>query len=186
MTIEQIATNIQQRGGETVPMLIGMEGYGGSGKTTLAQKLAALLGDACVIGMDDFIVQDKLAEPSWDGGAFDRDRLERQVLQPAGRGQPIAYQRLDWATNTLSNPITIPSVTYVIVEGISAYHPSIERYYDFKIWVNTSLATARARGQARDGSSVNAAYWDLWARNDIAYQKQYHPERRADFVIEND
>ncbi len=183
--IERIATGIKQRSGKTKPLLIGIEGYGGSGKTTLAQELAAALGDAYVISMDDFIVKEKLAEPSWDGGAFDRDRLERQVLRPAHDGQPIAYQRLDWEKNTLSAPMTVPAVSYLIIEGISAYHPSIEGYYDVKLWVETPLAIAQARGHARDGSSENAAYWERWAQNDIAYQQQYHPEARADYVVAN-
>jgi len=185
MTIEHIATAIKQRARKTRPVLIGIEGYGGAGKTTLAQKLAAALGDARVISIDDFIVKEKLVEPSWDGGAFDRDRLERQVLCPARHGEPAAYQRLDWETNILSAPMAVPAVTYLIVEGISAYHPSIERYYDVKIWIETPIASAQARGHTRDGSSENAAYWELWAQNDLAYQRQYHPEARADFIWVN-
>ncbi|HET9109333.1 MAG TPA: hypothetical protein VFN78_00780 [Ktedonobacterales bacterium] len=185
MTIERIAASIKQQGEKTKPVLIGIEGYGGAGKTTFAQKLAAALGDAFVVSLDDFIVKEKLAEPSWDSGAFDRERLARQVLRPAHDGQPIAYQRLDWGTDTLSDPVIVPEVAYLIVEGISAYHPSLERYYDVKIWVETPLAIAEARGHARDGGSENAAFWELWAQNDIAYQQQYHPEARADVVYVN-
>ncbi|HLY31265.1 MAG TPA: hypothetical protein VKQ36_09560 [Ktedonobacterales bacterium] len=185
MSIEHIAAKITHLAGKTKPILIGIEGYGGSGKTTIAQQLANALGDASMISLDDFIVKEKLAEPSWDGGAFDRARLERQVLRPARYGQPVAYQRLDWATNTLGDPVAVPSVTYLIIEGISAYHPSIEQYYDFKIWIETPLATAQARGHARDGSNENVGYWELWAQNDIAYQQQYHPEQRADIVFVN-
>lgn len=181
-SIENILAEIKQRGGSKQPILIGIEGFGGSGKTTLAQTLAAALGDAYVISIDDFIVKEKLAQPSWDGGAFDHARLERQVLLTARQGQSIAYQRLDWNTNTLSEPVVVPAVAFLIVEGISAYHPSIEQYYDFKIWVETPLAIAKERGHARDGSNENAAYWDLWARNDLVYQERYHPEARADFV----
>ena len=186
MTLEEIATAIRWRGRKKKPMLIGIEGYGGSGKTTIAQKLAALLGSAFVISIDEFIVKEKLAERSWDSGVFDRDRLERQILRPAQHGQPIAYQRLDWATNTLGDPIAIPAVTYLIVEGISVYHPSIERYYGFKIWIEAPLATAQAHGHARDGSSEHAAYWELWAQNDVAYKQKHHPERRADCLFVND
>lgn len=185
MTIEDIAATIKRQRKSTNPCLIGIEGCGGSGKTTLAQALAGTLAYAYVVSIDDFIVKEKLAEPSWDLGAFDRGRLERQVLRPARNGEPIAFQRLDWATNTLCSPIPVPAVSYLIVEGISAYHPVIERYYDFKIWVDTPLATAQARGHARDGGSENAAYWDLWAQNDLAYQQQYHPEARADFIYLN-
>jgi uridine kinase len=151
----------------------------------VAHQLAIALGNAFVVGIDDFIVKDKLTEPSWDNGVFDRDRLERQVLAPARNGQPVRYQRLDWATNTRGEPVEVPNVDYLIVEGITAYHPTIERYYDVKIWIETPLEVAAHRGRARDGSAENAAYWDLWARNDRAYQRRYHPERRADYVYHN-
>jgi len=154
-------------------------------KTTIAQKLATVLSNAYVVNIDDFIIKDKLAEPSWDEGAFDRARLEQQVLLPAHHGQLIAYQRLDWGSNTLVGPVIVPYVTNLIVEGISVYHPSIERYYDFKIWVDTPLAVAQERGHARDGSNEDAQYWGLWAQNDAAYQKKYHPELRADFILAN-
>ncbi|HEX7368067.1 MAG TPA: hypothetical protein VF261_00215, partial [Candidatus Saccharimonadales bacterium] len=70
------------------------------------------------------------------------------------------------------------------VEGISCYHPDIARYYDYKIWVDTSIETAKERGRARDGNNENAQYWDLWAENDLRYQQKYHPEQVADFVCE--
>ncbi|MGO8948498.1 MAG: hypothetical protein ACLQUY_12725 [Ktedonobacterales bacterium] len=135
------------------------------------------------MSIDDFIVKEKLIEPSWDNGTFDLERLEKQVLLPASRGLPVSYQRLEWETNTLGDPVMIPEGDYLIVEGIASYHPSIEHYYDCKIWIDTPLEVAQKRGHARDGSNENAGYWDLWARNDIAYQQKYHPEQRADYVL---
>jgi uridine kinase len=185
MHVQHIASDIRQKRGTTRPILIGIDGYGGSGKTSVAAHLAATLGNAFVVAVDDFIVKEKLTEPSWENGVFDRDRLERQVLAPARNGQPIRYQRLEWGTNTLSEPVVVPDIDYLIVEGITAYHPTIEHYYDFKIWIETPLELASQRGHARDGSSENAAYWGLWAKNDIAYQRHWHPERRADYVFIN-
>jgi uridine kinase len=182
MDIEPIATAIRRKRSARRPLLIGIEGYGGSGKSTLARQLATALGNAFVVALDDFIVKDKLTAPSWDSGVFDRDRLERQVLAPARNGQPMRYQRLDWETNTLGELVEVPDVDYLIVEGITAYHPTIERYYDIKIWIETPLKVAAHRGQARDDSAENAAYWALWTTNDRAYQRAYHPKRRADYV----
>src|SRR5262245_57567712 len=99
MHVEHIVTDLKQKRGTKRPILIGIEGYGGSGKTTVAEQLAAALGNAFVVAVDDFIVKEKLTEPSWENGLFDRDRLERQVLAPAINGQPIRYQRLNWGTN---------------------------------------------------------------------------------------
>lgn len=182
--ITNIAATIKKQS-TSKPMLIAIEGYGGSGKTTVAEALKEQLKDAYVISMDDFIIKARLAEPSWDKGAFDRERLEQQVLIPATTGKDVAYQKLIWESDTLSKPVTVPKVAYLIVEGISSYHPNIAKYYDYKIWVDTPMELAKERGHARDGSNENAQHWDLWAQNDLAYQQKCHPEERADFVIDN-
>lgn len=184
MTVEKIAATIKSRPG-TFPILIGIEGFGGSGKTTFANKLKDTLGNSYVVSIDEFIVKEKITESSWDKGGFDRDRLERQVLKPAKSGMSIQYQELLWEKNTLSEPKIVPAVDYLIIEGISCYHPDIAHYYDHKVWINTPMKLAKQRGHARDGSNENAQHWDLWAENDLRYQKKYHPEKSADFVFDN-
>lgn len=184
-TLESIAGSIASRLPMRSPVLVAVEGFGGSGKSTFAEKLKSLLGNAFVVSIDDFIVKEHLAEPSWDKGSFDRRRLEKQVLVPATTGQNVEYQQLIWSTNTLSAPVLVSKVDFLIVEGISAYHPDIAHYYDFKIWVDTPINIAKERGHAREASNENAAFWDLWAANDLAYQQKYHPELIADFVYDN-
>jgi uridine kinase len=186
MTVQDIANQITNTETNTHPVLIGVEGFGGSGKTTFATKLCEVLGSAYVVNIDGFIVKEKITEPSWDKGGFDRQRLEKQVLLTATTQQSVQYQELIWETNKLSAPKVVPSVDYLIVEGISCYHPDIAHYYDFKIWVDTPIKLAKQRGRARDGSNENAQYWDLWAENDIAYQAKYHPEQQADFIYKTD
>ena len=167
------------------PILIAIEGYGGSGKSTLAEKLKDLLPRTEIIKIDSFIIKEKAqnAEP-WEE-VFDRKRLEKQVLEPANLNHTISYQRLDWANNVLGSNITLPHVKYLIVDGITSYHPEIEHYYAFKIWVNTSLDIAKRRGQLRDSDNENAKLWSKWAKRDLDYQQKYHPEKRSDFVIDN-
>lgn len=185
MIASEIAASIQGGKHASKPVLVAIEGFGGSGKTTFANKLSSSLGNAYVVNIDDFIVKDKLAEPSWDMGAFDLERLERQVLIPATTQQPISYQELLWETNSLSEPKHVPEVDYLIVEGITSYHPSIAAYYDYKIWVDTPIDIAKARGRARDAGNENEEEWDMWAEMDLTYQQKYHPESLADFTVEN-
>lgn len=143
------------------PAISAIDDFGGSDKSILAYILLRILPSIIVAHMDDFIVKDKLTEPSWDNGAFDRGRLEKQVLNPIRQKKTVKYQKLIWNTNTLSVFVEMPHSDIVIVEGISAYHPSIVHYYDYKIWVQTPINVAKARGNARDNSNENAQHWNL-------------------------
>lgn len=186
MNINEIVKNIKKRFDEThKPILIALEGYGGSGKSTLAEELKNILPNSEVIKIDSFIIKDKAQDAEAWEEVFDRKRLEKQVLEPASLGTTVSYQRLDWAKNELGANITLPTVDYLIVDGISSYHPDIEHYYSFKIWVETPINIAKNRGQLRDSDNENAKLWDKWADCDLAYQQKYHPEQRADFVINN-
>jgi len=185
MTVEQIATEIKQKQISHKPVLIAVEGFGGASKSTVAQQLKKALGNTYVIGIDDFIVKERLLETSADEVLFDRKRLEQQILMQVHNGQPTTYQRLEWVDNKLSEPIEVPTTDYLIIEGISTTHPDIEEYFDYKVWVNTPIEVAKQRGRLRDAGNENEVHWDLWAKNDLAYQAKYHPELKADFVIDN-
>lgn len=166
------------------PALIAIGGFGGSGKSTLAAALQKTLPSIEVVSFDDFIVKAKILDP-WDKGAFDRVRLEEQVLKPFIEGRPVNYQKLMWETDTLSELMELPKADVVIVEGISSYHPDIAHYYDLKIWVETSIGTAKERGRARAGENETTQHWDLWAKNDLAYKEEFHPEQVADVTFIN-
>jgi uridine kinase len=185
MHIGKIASTIKSSYAPQKPTIIAIDGFGGSGKTTKARELCAALGSAYIVSIDDFIVKDKILEPAWDSGAFDYARLKEQVLVPASKQQPIHYQSLLWDVNKLSGFKEVPSVDYLIIEGISCTHPSIAKYYTYIIWVDTPIDVAKARGQLRDHGNENEDKWDLWAANDLAYQAKYHPEAKADFIISN-
>lgn len=182
-SLTQVVSELRLRRQPGSVFLIAIEGFGGSGKSTFAVSLKEGLGSAFVVNIDDFIVKERITDPSWDKGAFDRRRLEKQVLIPASGNQPVSYQRMIWETNLLSEPIIVPKVDFLIVEGISSYHPDIAHHYGFKIWIDTPIEVARDRGRARDGDNENAQHWDLWAASDLAYQEHFHSELVADLVV---
>lgn len=186
MDIKSVVAQIKQTElTHPFPVIVGIEGFGGSGKTTLSKELGDALGRAYVIHIDDFIVKSKLTEPAWDTGVFDHSRLEEEVLKPALSGKAITYRKLVYADNSLSQPIRVPDIDYLIIEGISCYIPQLVNYYDFKIWIDTPIQTAKERGQARAGTHGSAEDWAAWANIDILYQQKYHPELLADFTITN-
>jgi uridine kinase len=185
MTVEEVVRSIKRKSSDHKPVLVAVDGFGGSGKTTIANKLRDLLGSAYVIPIDDFIVKERLGERSAEQPYFDRARLEQQLLIPASNGRPVKYQRLEWVENKLSEPIEVPKADYLIIEGITTCHPDLAKYYDYKIWVEAPIEIAKQRGKQRDADNENEPHWDLWAANDLAYAEKYHPEQHVDFVIIN-
>ncbi len=185
MNVDDIAREIKKVDKSNKPVLIAIEGFGGSGKSTTARKLKGAVGRAYVVKTDDFIIKEKLTLVSPDMECYDLERLEKQVLASAHQGAAITYQILDWVTNKLGEPVQIPAVDYIIVEGITAYFPTIDKYYDYKIWIDAPIDVANQRGKKNDAGTENEQYWDLWSKNDLAYREKYQPEQRADFVIDN-
>lgn len=181
--VDEVVAQITDLRDARTPVLVSIDGAGGSGKSTLAAAIAERLGsDAVVIPMDDFIVRDRILDDSWEAG-WDRHRLVEQVIDPLLRGKPIAYQRLDWASNSLSDPIMLPHAEVVVIEGITTLHPTLAPHFDLTVWVETDAALALERGRARDAGNENAQHWELWSSNDARYRADHTPQTRADLIV---
>ncbi len=185
MTVSDISSKIKKTPTNHKPVIIAVEGFGGSGKSTFSRKLKEVLGDAYVIETDDFFINDKPSDA--DKTNFDRKRLEEQVLRPLRNGRLAAYQRLEYITNTLTEPVKVPNVSYLIIEGVSSFHPSILEYMDYKIWIEAPRDVAEERMRKRD-KDVEIDTDDLrehWTKTYQEYVDLYHPEKMADFVFDN-
>lgn len=105
------------------PVLV-IDGHCGSGKTTLARQLAALL-QAPVIHMDDFFLpfalrtQKRLSEA---GGNVDYERFAAEVLPKIGRNAAFSYGKFDCSDGTIT-PALCPAAPIRIVEGTYSMHP---------------------------------------------------------------
>jgi len=185
MKFDDILDAIKKLKHSTGPILIGIEGFGGAGKSTLAHKLKDALGNSYIIQTDDFVIHEKLTLVSPDMECYDLKRLEEEVLTPVTTGKTAHFRKLNWDTFELGEPIEVPTADYIIVEGITAFYPSIAKYYDFKIWVDTPIEVATQRGREKDAGTVNEQHWDLWSKNDLAYKAKYRPEEVADAVFTN-
>src|SRR5205085_2679991 len=109
------------------PIIVVVSGFGGSGKSTLAEKLKEELGDAEIVSLDAFIV-DQLQKRSEDWDGFDRERFRSQVLDPATRGETVEYEEYDWSTNKIAGWRSLSKSKYLIVEGCSLLHPDLLQF----------------------------------------------------------
>jgi uridine kinase len=153
---------------------VGIDGFGASGKTTLAARVAAALPRAVVIHNDDF------ARPELPG--WDRDRFVRQVVEPLLAGRPGCYQRWDFDTDTGAEWHPVPVGVPVIVEGVSATDVRLPVPWDVTLWIEVPESVRRARIAERDGPALAHRWLTDWIPMEEAYAAEQRPWDRVDLV----
>jgi uridine kinase len=166
--------------------VVGVSGFGGAGKTTLASALAARLDKAAVVPGDEFMRARPCAQRSDDWSCIDRERLLDQVLGPAKRGGPVTYQVFDAELRTLGPWVSVDDESVPIVEGVGLFHPDLAGCFDLRVWVEVSLSDATAQGIWRDTHVWHNPQRDLWEQvwepNDADFFARFRPDRAADIL----
>ena len=165
------------------PVFISVDGHGGSGKSTFAQKLAHQLG-AQVIHIDDFTGQD--AADDW------YKSLLTNVIEPALAGAvTLSYSRAKWWPEHHPDPVVNQPVTPImIIEGVCSSRNELREYLSLKVFVDTPRAICIERGLARDrgmGGKSDAeivALWKQWLIWDDQYFAKDNPQAAADLQVD--
>ncbi|CAM5506312.1 Para-aminobenzoate synthase OS=Streptomyces glaucescens OX=1907 GN=SGLAU_05765 PE=4 SV=1 [Streptomyces glaucescens] len=76
--------------------LVAVDGHAGSGKSTFAAELAAALGGAPVLHLDDIASHEELFD--WTGPLLD------QVIEPLREGTTARYAPYDWRARRFGRP----------------------------------------------------------------------------------
>lgn len=168
-------------------VFVGIDGLGASGKSTLAKQLAAAMGDAYLVHVDDFYLpsshrHERLGEV---GSLFDLPRLSEQVIVPGASGEALRYQRYDWGQDGLTQWIDIPSGAPIVLEGVFCLAAQLRDAYTFKIWCRADPMLRLTRGLARDGEEARSTWVDIWMPAEDEYAVSQHPERIADLVVDS-
>ncbi|MFJ8039685.1 uridine kinase [Kitasatospora sp. NPDC096147] len=154
--------------------LVAVDGHAGSGKTTFADRLAAALGGAPVVHLDDLATH---AEPfGWP------ERLRAQVLEPLAHGRTAVHGVYDWVERRFATTRQIPPAPVVLVEGVGAGRRELRPHLAALVWMDLDQATARARGERRDGPEL-AEYWAGWARAETAHFAADPSRPHADLLV---
>ena len=142
-------------------LLIGIDGLGGSGKTTYALNLQHQLKNAIVIHLDDFIHTRKVRYneqfESWYCYYYLQwryDYLIEKLLEPLRNGLAVhdTIELYDKTTDSYRmQKFDIPVGTTVIVEGVFLQRPELRAYFDKVIYLETDRETRITRALDRDG-----------------------------------
>lgn len=209
--IEQIAIRINRDvkkwAQQHKKLVIVIDGYTGSGKTSVANKIAELNPNCLVIHLDDFIkhwknrkqmmnnAQDraKVFEYSW----YRYDTIKRLVKAFLIGKRRIRLKVYDFDKNEFIVRIFDMSDNILIIEGIFLIRPRRKRntIRIKRVFLKTNPKKAEARHFAQEKKRWGSAYLpedhpDSYFRDFKVAYKRYldrcNPEQRADLVINVD
>lgn len=160
-----------------------VDGRSGSGKTTFAERAAALTGGA-VVHTDDL---------AWHHDAVAWDDLARDhVIGPWRRGEPVDHRPPGWVARGRHGSVTVPDgVRVLVLEGVGAGRASLATHADAVVWVQSDRDEARERGLRRDvelGRTREEAerFWDEWMTAEEPFLAGDRPWDRAALVVTGD
>src|SRR4051794_14963400 len=138
----RITAAITRRAAGRPRTLVGIDGPGAAGKSTLAGLLRAGLEPAAVVQVDDFYLPSAVrgSRAGEIGALFDLPRLASQVVLPAAAGCAFRYQRYDWDTDTLTDWVEVPAAGPVIIEGVYCLQRQFRDAYTFAIFCQADAA----------------------------------------------
>lgn len=161
ITIHDLARRLRALPPSLGPVrLIGVDGHAGSGKSTFAGHLAAALGGAPVLHLDDIATHDELF--SWTA------RLTAQVIEPLGRGESARYSPYDWTLRAFGPPRVLPPAPVLLVEGVGAGRRALRPHLAALLWMELPAPESWARGRRRDGEAQRE-FWDGWTEAERAH-----------------
>ena len=169
--VQALASCVAPNGART--RIVGIDGHGGAGKTTLASALADELG-AQVVHTDDFA--------SWSNPVNWWPQLRETVLAPLVAGHAAAYEPTQWG-EAKPAPILIRAGGLVLLEGVTATRREFRPYLAYAIWVETPRELCLQRGLARDGDDAGDQ-WQSWLAEEVRYVERQQPHLRADAIVD--
>ncbi|MDO8603977.1 MAG: hypothetical protein Q7K40_01015 [bacterium] len=200
---KKINENIQTWGKDHAKLVVAIDGYAGSGKTTVADYGAKNNPDVLVLHLDDFIKHWKVRKKSIDN-AEDKSSvfeynwyrycdLEKIVKQfkSKKRGM-VKYRAYDYDTNEFATARTLDlSKKVLVIDGIFLLHPEhkINKLWDKRVYLDVDFVKADKMRVAREKKKWGKRYLpenhlDNWTRYfKVAYRryvKDYKPQKYAD------
>ncbi|QIS16698.1 uridine kinase [Nocardia arthritidis] len=180
--------------------LVAVDGPTGAGKTSfgheLAERIAGTGRQVLRASLDDFKrpwrdrhLYDRESGEGYYRNAFDYDAVARLLLEPLGPGGSgdCALCGIDPLTQIDHSAVRTQAAddAVLIVDGVFALRPEINRYWNYRIWLAVNAETAFRRGVERDGADAADVHRDRYAVAEQVYVDEVDPARRADIVIDN-
>jgi uridine kinase len=168
-------------------VVVAIDGATASGKTILADAVAAQLDGCEIVHADDFYrpmpdnERERLDAEQGYRRYFDWERLREQVLVPLRDGRAARYQIYDWGTGHLGAWREIRPGTVVLVEGVYSARPELAPYYHFAVLVDTPRAICLQRAMERGQNPYERIL--RWRAAEDFYLSTTRPQDRVQLVV---
>lgn len=191
---DAIAAEIDRRQiDRSTPLLVALDGRSGTGKSTLARIVAALVA-ATVVESDDFYAGGTDADwaarsvPERIAQVIDWRRLKTEVLVPLRAGRTATYHPFNFKTGCglAPEPVRCEPAPVIILDGVYSGRPELADLVDLAVLVEmTKDAERRHRLIAREGEMFMTAWHAIWDDAETAYFAEVRPRDTFDLVVTN-
>ncbi len=146
------------------PFLLAVDGRSSSGKSTLAERIAALLPGTAIVHTDD--VAWWHSRFGWD------DLLLAGIIEPLRRGEAVDYRPPAWDARGRPGSITVPAdAELVVIEGVGAGRASLAERVDAVIWVQSDLDITERRNRDRvETGELDLAGYEGWMSEEVRFR----------------
>jgi hypothetical protein len=159
------------------PRVVAIDGRGGAGKSTLAERLRTITPASAVVHTDDI---------AWHQAFFDwGDLMAENVLQPLHRGEAVEYRPPAWIDRDRPGVIRVPAAVDVVwVEGTGIIRHELARWTDASIWLQADVDEQERRLVARDGNSpAQQQHIADWLAEELPFLLREQPWAKATIIV---
>lgn len=175
--LADVVRRLREEAPDGRPLLVAVDGRGGAGKSTLAERLRRIVPRSEVVHTDDI---------AWNHAYFDwGDLLVENVLAPLHRGEPVTFRPTAWVEHDRPGAIQVASGLDVVwIEGTGIIREQCAPWIDASIWVQGDLDEQERRLVARDGDSGSRQrHVAAWLAEELPFLLRERPWRRATVVV---
>ncbi len=185
---------------------VAIDGLTAAGKTSLGHELARVLArrgrPVLRASLDDFKrpwnerhLYDRESGEGYYRNAFDHDAACRLLLEPSGPAGDglVSLCSIDPITQIEHSAVKtpMPSNGVLIVDGVFAFRPEIDSFWDLRVWLEIDAELSVRRGTERDaemeGSTAAAErlHRDRYRAGEQLYIREVDPRSLVDVIIDN-